>query len=106
MTPVIVINTRVIPISTKNVVAAKPFELGLEPEPEPEPELELEDESEPGVDKVAKEGVLSRVVVAAELSLVGEAAVEAVVLNTAADLEPEPPKQSIPSLIQKNCTVL
>ena len=104
MAPVIPINIRVMPPSTKNVFATEPFELGLEPEPEPESELEFEDEPEPGVDEVAG-GVLSWVVVAAELSNVGEAAAGAAVLDAAADPEPDPPKQSIPSPAQKNCTV-
>ena len=41
----------------------------------------------------------------AELSVVGEAATGAAVLDAAADPEPEPPKQSFPSPTQKNCTV-
>ena len=105
MAPVIAINIRVMRPSTENVVAVEPFELELEPEPEPEPELEFEDEPEPGVDEGAADEALSGVVVAAELSVVGEAAAGAAVLDAAADAEPEPPKQSIPSPTQKNCTV-
>ena len=103
--PVIAINIRVMCPSTENVVAAEPGELELEPEPEPESELEFEDEPESGVDEGAADEALSGVVVAAELSVVGEAATGGAVLDAAADPEPEPPKQSIPSPTQKNCTV-
>ena len=97
MTPVIAINIRVIRPSTDNFGAAEPGELELEPEPEPEPESEFEDEPEAGVGEGAEEEeALSGVVVAAELSAVGEAPTGAAVLEAAADPEPEPPKQSIP----------
>ena len=96
MAPVIAINIRVISPSTENFVAAEPGELELEPEPEPEPELEFEDELEAGVGESAEEEALFGVVVAAELSVVGEAPTGAAVLEAAADPEPEPPKQSIP----------
>lgn len=103
MAPVILINIRVMRPSTANVVAAEPVELELEPE------LEFEDEPEPDVDEGIDEGVeekaFSGVVVAAELSIVEEAAAGATVLDAAADSEPEPPKQSIPLPAQKNCTV-
>ncbi|KAK0511941.1 hypothetical protein JMJ35_005791 [Cladonia borealis] len=58
--------------STENFVAAEPGELELEPEPEPEPELEFELEA--GVGEGAEEEALFGIVVAAELSVVGEAA--------------------------------
>lgn len=103
MAPVIPITSRVMRPSTKNVVAAELFELELDPELEPEPELEFEDEPESGVDEGAEEEALSGVVIAAELSVVEEAAAGAAVLDAAAD--PEPPKQSIPWPAQKNCTV-
>ena len=105
MAPVVPINICVMRPSTANVVAAEPVELELEPEPEPEPELEFEDEPEPDVDEGVEEKALSGVVVAAELSIVEEAAAGATVLDAAADSEPEPPKQSIPLPAQKNCTV-
>ena len=109
MAPVIPIKVCVMRPSTANVVAAEPVELELEPELEPEPELEFEDGPETDVDEGVDEGVeekaLSGVVVAAELSIVEEAAAGATVLDAAADSEPEPPKQSIPLPAQKNCTV-
>ena len=105
MAPVIAINIRVMRPSTENLVAAEPGELELEPEPEPEPESEFEDEPETGVGEGAEEEALFGIVVAAELSVVGEAAMGAAVLDAAADPEPEPPKHSFPSPTQKNCTV-
>ena len=105
MAPVIPITSRVMRPSTKNVVAAELFELGVDPELEPEPELGFEDEPESGVDEGVEDDALSGVVVAAELSVVEEAAAGAAVLDAAADPAPEPPRQSIPWPAQKNCTV-
>ena len=105
MAPIVPINIRIMRPSTEIIVAAEPSELELKPEPEPESELESEDELESGVDEGAGEEALSGVVVAAELSVVEEAAASTAVLGSAAHPGPEPLKHSCPLPAQKNCTV-